>query len=355
MQSMRLHTTNAIVGRHAQSNDDMQLGRIEQVGVEPESGVVLFALVVPYVGYDRLIPVPWELVHLTADGSSAVVDATQEKLLKAPTIERRALSSWVEEPQLSRIREYYGLAPEPTTGFREAAIPVHPRPQPRRGSGGAWALGLLVLLIVAGVAAFVLYDQGVSVSSASVKAAAGSVKDASVDAATTVKVKVALALSKSVSAYDISVDTHDGVVTLKGAVPSDEIRGLASEIAADTSGVASVDNRLSVDPQVQAKEGGQSNEEPARNQDLKAAVEQSLRQSRVLAGSIILVRVTEGRVVLEGLVRDSQQRVAAEEAARRVQGVQEVMNNLKVVEHAPAGPESEKTLTVQAFQKNHRG
>ena len=70
--------------------------------------------------------------------------------------------------------------------------------------------------------------------------------ETSTDAMTTVMVKTALALSKRVSARDVSVDTVHRVATLTGTVPSEEARAIAGQIAADTSGVRDVRNLLMI-------------------------------------------------------------------------------------------------------------
>ena len=54
------------------------------------------------------------------------------------------------------------------------------------------------------------------------------------DADTSRKVKTALGLSKRLARFDINVNTADGVVTLAGQVPSEDIKSLAVEIARDT-------------------------------------------------------------------------------------------------------------------------
>jgi len=72
------------------------------------------------------------------------------------------------------------------------------------------------------------------------------------DAATTTRVKTALALNKQVSAFDIHVETSNNNVTLTGQVPTDNDRRVAEEIIRRTKGVATVINNLKVDPKVQA-------------------------------------------------------------------------------------------------------
>jgi hyperosmotically inducible protein len=80
--------------------------------------------------------------------------------------------------------------------------------------------------------------------------AAQTVRDTSEDAILTAKVKTALVLSKSVSAFDIDVDSDNGAVTLSGAVSSDEARAAVVDIARDTAGVLKVVDRIQVDARV---------------------------------------------------------------------------------------------------------
>ena len=72
------------------------------------------------------------------------------------------------------------------------------------------------------------------------------------DAATTTRVKTALALNKQVSAFDIHVETSNNNVTLTGQVSTDNDRRVAEEIVRGTKGVDTVANNLKVDPKVEA-------------------------------------------------------------------------------------------------------
>lgn len=78
----------------------------------------------------------------------------------------------------------------------------------------------------------------------SFQGAAYAMKETSQDAALTAKVKTALSLSKRIPANQINVDSEGDVVTLRGEVPTDEIRTLAEKIALDTPGVREVHNHL---------------------------------------------------------------------------------------------------------------
>jgi osmotically-inducible protein OsmY len=73
-------------------------------------------------------------------------------------------------------------------------------------------------------------------------------KEAVSDSVITTKVKADLAKEKGVSATHIKVDTdNSGVVTLSGTAKSQQEADRAAQIARDTKGVASVNNRITVD------------------------------------------------------------------------------------------------------------
>jgi len=75
-----------------------------------------------------------------------------------------------------------------------------------------------------------------------VKAAGRKIADAEI----TTALKTKLLGVKDVIANDINVDTNDGVVTLKGTVPTAAQKTRAAEIARETAGVKHVVNELTV-------------------------------------------------------------------------------------------------------------
>jgi hyperosmotically inducible protein len=75
-----------------------------------------------------------------------------------------------------------------------------------------------------------------------VKAAGRKIADAEI----TTSVKTKLLGVKDVIANDINVDTNEGVVTLKGSVPTEAQKTRAAEIARNTAGVKRVVNELTV-------------------------------------------------------------------------------------------------------------
>jgi hyperosmotically inducible protein len=64
--------------------------------------------------------------------------------------------------------------------------------------------------------------------------------------ALTAKIKSKMALDDSVKALDINVDTSNGMVTLTGTVHSEAERTRAVQLARETAGVTSVNDRLTV-------------------------------------------------------------------------------------------------------------
>jgi hyperosmotically inducible periplasmic protein len=73
-------------------------------------------------------------------------------------------------------------------------------------------------------------------------AAAGDAADATL----TARVKAALVADPQAKALAINVDSHDGVVTLRGAVERDDEIAHALDVARGVDGVRDVVNRLSV-------------------------------------------------------------------------------------------------------------
>lgn len=179
---------------------------------------------------------------------------------------------------------------------------------------------VIVLIIVAG-AGYYVYTHGWKKPD-SFRALFSS----SGDPDTSRKVKTALGLSKRLARFDINVATSDGMATLTGQVPSEDIKSLAGEIARDTAGVRDVKNEISVDP------AAQPSTESVHVEDLeiRVAILEALARSRELGGKNIDVKVENRSVTLSGSVETPTQRNGAEQIARAVDGVAGVTNNLVV-------------------------
>ncbi len=88
------------------------------------------------------------------------------------------------------------------------------------------------------------WEQARQEVTSTLQGAAYAAKETSLDAALSAKVKTALSLSKRVPAGQISVDADGPAVTLRGEVPSEQVREIAESIARDVPGVAEVRNHL---------------------------------------------------------------------------------------------------------------
>jgi hyperosmotically inducible protein len=75
---------------------------------------------------------------------------------------------------------------------------------------------------------------------------ANQLQRAATDAALTAKIKSKMALDDTVKAIDIDIDTTNGIVTLNGFVPDAQARDRAVQLARETEGVVSVDDRLTI-------------------------------------------------------------------------------------------------------------
>lgn len=74
--------------------------------------------------------------------------------------------------------------------------------------------------------------------------AASTLGDTVSDSALTAKIKAKMALDDSIPARAIDVDTSGSIVTLRGTVTSADQRDRAQRLAAETTGVRQVVNRL---------------------------------------------------------------------------------------------------------------
>jgi len=136
--------------------------------------------------------------------------------------------------------------------------------------------------------------------------------------------KMQLAADSRTPATEINVDSHNGVVTLFGLVPSKESKSAAARIAREVSGVKRVENRLEVVPPAR------HDLIQARDEDIRQGVETSLNARDEQENAGIAVEVQDGVVRLTGTVSTWQGNLSAIYLARSVTGVRSVRSELKV-------------------------
>lgn len=194
-----------------------------------------------------------------------------------------------------------------------------------------WALTLLVALTAAAFA----YANHLDLND--VTRTLSTVRDSSRDAALVAKVKGALALSRRVSGFNVSVAARSGVVTLGGRVPSPEARSIVEAIATDTPGVAGVKNALEVDPRAVANGFETTLLERISDLETQVAIQERLRREPLLTGASLNVEVERGVVVLRGWVNGDLERASARRIVQATVGAEQMRDELQTANPTNGG------------------
>lgn len=160
------------------------------------------------------------------------------------------------------------------------------------------------------------------------------------DAGITTNVKTKLAADDTVRAIDINVTTRDRVVTLSGEVETTAAKDQAIQIARQTEGVSDVVDQLTI-KETAATTGGRDLSDSARDAATAAgekvtdaaittAVKAKLLADTMVSGLKIDVDTTNAVVTLTGPVSSQAEATQAEMLAKRTEGVERVIVNLKV-------------------------
>jgi osmotically-inducible protein OsmY len=186
---------------------------------------------------------------------------------------------------------------------------------------------LVVLLTLAGAALY--YYWGLPSGD---QARLGAVGHRLQEAKVTASVRAALALNRNLKPYAIEVATENGVVTLRGQVPTPDLSELAGRVAGAVPDVVQVVNHLQVAAGPAAASGPEARSigESLDDRSLEVEVRFALSLRRELGGTDITVSVFRRQVTLSGELARGAQRDVALEAARAVPGVSGVTDNIKV-------------------------
>jgi len=142
------------------------------------------------------------------------------------------------------------------------------------------------------------------------------------DAAITTKIEAKLAADPDVSAFNVDVDTNQGVVRLSGTVEDREARAIAERLARETKGVSRVINQIEV--------GERSLGDRLSDTAITAKVKAKITGDPELNPFNISVDTKDGVVTLRGIVTSRDRREEAEKLARNTDGVQRVQNLLEI-------------------------
>jgi hyperosmotically inducible protein len=156
----------------------------------------------------------------------------------------------------------------------------------------------------------------------SAKSTTQEAKTAVSDSWVTSKAKIALFADERVKGSQVSVDTKNGIVHLRGKIDSAEAKAAAAAVAAGIEGAKSVKNDLQVVAPAARKAVD------ANDKDIAKAVE--TRMARDTQLKKVDVRTDGGVVTLTGEVSSIMVAAKASEQARTVPGVKSVKNELTV-------------------------
>lgn len=136
-----------------------------------------------------------------------------------------------------------------------------------------------------------------------------------------------LAWTPAVTATDIGVTAHDGIVTLSGHVPSLWQKRLAEETAQKVKGVKGVAEEIKVRL---FDEGTFSDDKIAERASFALASDVSVPNDAVK------VKVEQGWVTLTGDVDWNYQKSAADDGVHKITGILGLTNKIKVKPHVQA-------------------
>jgi len=228
------------------------LGTLEDVVIDPDTGNVRYGIVSfngARASGNRLFAIPWGAFDVFRSSNFVVLNADEGLLASAPSFDRGSWPDMTDAAWRKSIDDHYARM-----GTRRVVVPeprpyyYSERPAKRRGMSTAATIFLIVVLVIVGWAAFLVatrgWDQARTDIRDSVQGAAYAAKETTHDAALTTRVKTALSLSRRIPAGKINVDSDGDIVTLRGEVPSSQVRDLAESITRDVPGVRDVHNHL---------------------------------------------------------------------------------------------------------------
>ena len=105
-------SVSTLAGYRVRSPENEDLGTIEEIIVQPESGRIAFAVLCfgGSFGFgDRLFAVPWDLLRLDNDDRVLILDWDPAKLDGAPTFEQNDWPDFTDENWERKIHDYYGV------------------------------------------------------------------------------------------------------------------------------------------------------------------------------------------------------------------------------------------------------
>jgi osmotically-inducible protein OsmY len=163
------------------------------------------------------------------------------------------------------------------------------------------------------------------------------------------QVRSALSLSRRLAGYEIKVEAKDSLIILSGQVPTETDKGLAENVVKNIPRVTGVNNQLQVQPGLKPAEANQPEAGRIADLEIRAELSERLLASPGLQGQNIQTSVQERAVTLTGRVETPAQKTGAEQLARNISQVAQVINKLEV-----ANPDAAQSPGPQATDPESR-
>jgi sporulation protein YlmC with PRC-barrel domain len=256
MQRSNIWSASTIIGYRVRNAAGENLGKVEDVVLDPVSGSIVYA-VLSFGGFlgmgDKLFAIPWESLSPAHSGDYLILDVDKETLQHAEGFDPSNWPDLMDPAWQNRTRRYFGshdsspMRPVP----KERPVVVDREVHHRTGSSVVAVVLLTLLLVGLGWLSYKISTQGWEQTKNEIRStfqgAAYAMKETTEDATLTGKVQTSFSLSRRIPTNArINVDSQDGVVTLRGEVPSQDVRTHAEELARDVPGVSQVRNHLYV-------------------------------------------------------------------------------------------------------------
>ncbi|MBA8667534.1 BON domain-containing protein [Holosporaceae bacterium 'Namur'] len=150
------------------------------------------------------------------------------------------------------------------------------------------------------------------------------VKTAVSDSAITASIKSEFLADSAINGLSIHVETKNGVVTLTGNVPSEDMKNRAISIAQNRDGVKKVNSKLKVTGEKHPVKTAVS------DSAITASIKRDFLADSAINGLSIHVETSNGVVVLTGDVPNGDMKARAESIAQSKDGVKQVVSKLRI-------------------------
>jgi osmotically-inducible protein OsmY len=139
----------------------------------------------------------------------------------------------------------------------------------------------------------------------------------------------------------ITVEAHDGIITLSGIAGSYIKKSLAIDAAKKINGVKAVVEKIEV---------RFDNNDEKSDADIAVGVLNALKANRDIPFDRVQIEVEDGHVTLDGKLEWNHQKEAAQQSAGTIEGIKVLTNHIEI---EPDSPEDvEKAEIEQAIERN---